>query len=76
MTMSGSKVRAEASPSLLSATPSAEVATRKTRHKDHINGKTNGRRMLPKASLIGFTGTPIELTDKNTRPHKHGYPTG
>jgi len=34
------------------------------------------RRMLPNASFIGFTGTPIELTDKNTRPHKHGYPTG
>jgi hypothetical protein len=32
--------------------------------------------MLPNASPIGFTGTPIELTDKNTRPHKHGYPTG
>jgi hypothetical protein len=30
--------------------------------------------MLPNASPIGFTGTPIELTDKNTRPHKHGYP--
>ena len=32
------------------------------------------RRMLPNASLIGFTGTSIGLTDKNTRPHKHGYP--
>jgi len=34
------------------------------------------RRMLPNASFIGFTGTPIELTDKNNRPHKYGYPTG
>ena len=25
------------------------------------------REALPKASFIGFTGTPIELTDKNTR---------
>ncbi|MBM2813214.1 MAG: ATPase [Chloroflexi bacterium] len=30
--------------------------------------------MLPNASPIGFTGTPIELTDKNTRPRKYGYP--
>jgi type I site-specific restriction-modification system R (restriction) subunit len=25
------------------------------------------RDALPNASFIGFTGTPIELTDKNTR---------
>jgi hypothetical protein len=25
------------------------------------------REALPNASFIGFTGTPIELTDKNTR---------
>lgn len=24
-------------------------------------------RFLPNAAFIGFTGTPIELTDKNTR---------
>lgn len=27
----------------------------------------NGWRMLPNASFIGFTGTPIGLTDKNNR---------
>jgi len=32
--------------------------------------------MLPNATFIGFTGTPIGLTDKNNRPNKHGYPTG
>lgn len=32
--------------------------------------------MLPNASPIGFRGTWIELTGKNTRPHKHGYPMG
>lgn len=35
---------------------------------DFIDGfAKNMRDALPKASFIGFTGTPIELTDKNTR---------
>ena len=59
-----------------SVTSSAEVATRTTRHKDRINRKMKAQKMLPNASSIGFTGMSIELTDKNTSPHKHGYPTG
>ncbi|MFH1892669.1 MAG: type I restriction endonuclease subunit R [Candidatus Zixiibacteriota bacterium] len=35
---------------------------------DFIDGfARHMREALPKASFIGFTGTPIELTDKNTR---------
>ncbi|MBI5525563.1 MAG: type I restriction endonuclease subunit R [Deltaproteobacteria bacterium] len=35
---------------------------------DFIDGFARNIRLgLPKASFIGFTGTPIELTDKNTR---------
>ena len=35
---------------------------------DFIDGYARHmREALPKASFIGFTGTPIELTDKNTR---------
>ena len=35
---------------------------------DFIDGYARHMRdALPKASFIGFTGTPIELTDKNTR---------
>ncbi|MBI2902812.1 MAG: hypothetical protein HYY12_04400 [Candidatus Methylomirabilis oxyfera] len=51
------------------------MATRTTRHEDRINCKMKARRMSPNASLIGLSGTPIELTDKNTCPHKYGYPT-
>ena len=35
---------------------------------DFIDGfARHMREPLPNASFIGFTGTPIELTDKNTR---------
>src|SRR5690606_14205208 len=35
---------------------------------DFIDGfARHMRESLPNASFIGFTGTPIELTDKNTR---------